>query len=151
MAGTYAVVVTYNRRDLLEQTLAGLEAQTRPPDHIVVIQVESLGFAVLDHVENGREVTPFLNHLPETSLFYRIRASHRIGSADADFAMLTGKAPSREMITYKIRGYPYDNSLPHLLNRLGYRTSSLHGASGRYYGRRPAFEQMGFSQCRRSC
>jgi GT2 family glycosyltransferase len=32
-----AVVVTYNRRDLLEQTLDALEAQTLPPDHIIVI------------------------------------------------------------------------------------------------------------------
>lgn len=32
-----AVVVTYNRRQLLEQTLGGLEAQERLPDHILVI------------------------------------------------------------------------------------------------------------------
>lgn len=32
-----AVVVTYNRRELLEKTLAGLESQERPLDHIVVI------------------------------------------------------------------------------------------------------------------
>ena len=32
-----AVVVTYNRRELLEKTLAGLEAQERPLDHIVII------------------------------------------------------------------------------------------------------------------
>lgn len=33
----YAVVVAYNRRDLLSQTLAGLEAQTRPVDGLVVV------------------------------------------------------------------------------------------------------------------
>ena len=32
-----AIVVTYNRRELLEKTLAGLESQERPLDHIVVI------------------------------------------------------------------------------------------------------------------
>lgn len=32
-----AVVVTYNRRELLEQTLDALEGQTRRPDHVVVI------------------------------------------------------------------------------------------------------------------
>ncbi len=32
-----AVVVTYNRRELLEECLAALAAQTRPPDHILVV------------------------------------------------------------------------------------------------------------------
>ncbi|MFP5417095.1 MAG: glycosyltransferase [Actinomycetes bacterium] len=32
-----AVVVAWNRRDLLAQTLAGLAAQTRPPDAVVVV------------------------------------------------------------------------------------------------------------------
>lgn len=32
-----AVVVTYNRCDLLEKTLAGLEGQERPVDHIIVV------------------------------------------------------------------------------------------------------------------
>ena len=33
----WAVVVTYNRRDLLEQCLDALAAQTRPPDRILVV------------------------------------------------------------------------------------------------------------------
>ena len=32
-----AVVVTYNRRDLLEECLAALAAQTRPPEHVLVV------------------------------------------------------------------------------------------------------------------
>lgn len=32
-----AVVVTFNRRELLEKTLAGLESQERPLDHIIII------------------------------------------------------------------------------------------------------------------
>ncbi|MFZ2428604.1 MAG: glycosyltransferase, partial [Propioniciclava sp.] len=32
-----AVVVAWNRRDLLAENLAGLAAQTRPPDAVVVI------------------------------------------------------------------------------------------------------------------
>jgi GT2 family glycosyltransferase len=33
----WAVVVTYNRRALLEVCLAALDAQTRPPDHVLVV------------------------------------------------------------------------------------------------------------------
>ncbi|HEU5161425.1 MAG TPA: glycosyltransferase family 2 protein [Streptosporangiaceae bacterium] len=32
-----AVVVTHNRRDLLAEALTAVEAQTRPPDHVVVV------------------------------------------------------------------------------------------------------------------
>ncbi len=32
-----AVVVTFNRRDLLEECLAALAAQTRPPEHLLVV------------------------------------------------------------------------------------------------------------------
>ena len=33
----WAVVVTYNRKDLLRQCLQALRAQTRPPDHVLVV------------------------------------------------------------------------------------------------------------------
>ncbi len=36
-AGVWAVVVTYNRKELLRQSLAALAAQTRPPDRILVV------------------------------------------------------------------------------------------------------------------
>src|SRR4051812_43764609 len=33
----YAIVVTHNRRGLLEECLRALEAQTRPPDRVLVV------------------------------------------------------------------------------------------------------------------
>lgn len=134
------------RRGLCSDKLTPLEPSLPLPERLVVVQVESLGFAILGYRANGKEVTPFLNRLHERSMFYRIRASHRIGSADADFAMLMGAEPSRDMNTYKIRRYPYEDALPELLRRLGYEAVALHGASGRFYARRGPFEEMGFSR-----
>ena len=33
----WAVVVTYNRKELLRECLVALRAQTRPPDHVLVV------------------------------------------------------------------------------------------------------------------
>src|SRR5437867_8578812 len=47
-----AVVVTHDRRDLLRECLAGLEAQTRPPDTILVVDNASTdGTAAMLHGE----------------------------------------------------------------------------------------------------
>ena len=100
---------------------------------------------MLGHEANGQQVTPFLNRLREQSLFYRIAAARYIGSADADFVMLSGVMPSTRIITYNIPNYPYENTLPQFLARYGYRTVAFHGNTGNFYNRRNAFKKMNFS------
>lgn len=62
-----AVVVTYNRRELLARTLAGLEAQERPVDHLVVIDNASTDDTGqwLDQREFALPAT--VRHLPENT------------------------------------------------------------------------------------
>jgi GT2 family glycosyltransferase len=60
--GVCAVVVTYNRRDLLVQCLEHLERQSRPPDRILVVDnASSDGTAELLDAREGVDVM----HLPE--------------------------------------------------------------------------------------
>ena len=115
-------------------------------DRVVMIQVESLDWGVLDFRVGGREVTPFLNALRRRSLFYKMEAFHLHGSADADFMAMNGRMPSPDRVTYTIPGYPWEGGLPHFLKPLGYRSSFFHGVTGAYYSRRPAFEAMGFDR-----
>ena len=112
--------------------------------HLVIVQVESLGFDLIGAVVDGREVMPFLDRLRDESLFYRVKSPRHHGSADADFVMLSGVPPSPDAITYNIAGYPYDDTLPMFLARMGYEVSALMGDPGRFYNRRPAYEKMGF-------
>ncbi len=111
---------------------------------LVMIQVESLDFEVIHKKVGGKELTPFLNQLAISSIFYKARAIHFNGSADADFSMLTSQHPSTDIVTYKILDYPYENTLPQKLNELGYFTAAYHGIHGDFFNTKNAFANMGF-------
>lgn len=131
--------VNYNR-------LTPIEADIPIHKRLVILQAESLDFNILGYKVDGAAVTPFLNRLRDVSMFYRVRAIHFNGSADADFATLNGVTGSKHENTYMIPGYPYENTTPQLLARCGFSTTSFHGHSGQFYRRRPAFEKMGFAE-----
>ncbi len=130
----------------LPDRLAGKEYVPRAENHVVLLQVESLGFFLPTYKVNGRFVLPYLHSLMERSMFFKVHALHVLGSCDADFSTLCGKRPSNIMINYALLKYPYTNCLPSLANRYGYRSVSLHGHNGRFYNRRYAFEKMGFDE-----
>ena len=132
------------RRQDASDKLSPQEADIPIGDHVVVMQCESLDFNLLDHSENGKVLTPFLNELKKTSLFYRIETMHSQGTADADFAAVCGYPPSADVITYNIPNYPYENTLPQMLRKFGFHTQALHGYWGSFYNRRFAFQKCGF-------
>jgi phosphoglycerol transferase MdoB-like AlkP superfamily enzyme len=126
--------------------LSPVESPITVHNRLIIIQVESLDFNVLGFEIGGQEVTPFLNRLQQQSLFYRVAGARHIGSADADFVMLSGVMPSTRIITYNIPNYPYENTLPQFLSQYGYRTAAFHGNTGNFYNRRDAFEKMGLAE-----
>lgn len=124
--------------------LTPIEAPIQIRDRLVLLQVESLDWAVLELRVHGREVTPALNRLAHSSMLFAVQAHKWTGSLDADFTALMGRLPSADVPTYKIPGYSYRGSLPEQLGALGYHTTAIHGVSGEFFNRRPAYEQMGF-------
>ena len=134
------------QREIVLDRLTPIESPITIHRRLIIIQAESLDFNVLGYKVNGQPVTPFLNRLREQSLFYRIAAARYIGSADADFVMLSGVMPSTRIITYNIPNYPYENTLPQFLSHYGYRTAAFHGNTGNFYNRRNAFKKMKFSE-----
>jgi phosphoglycerol transferase MdoB-like AlkP superfamily enzyme len=97
----------------------------------------------LGYKVDGVEVTPFLNQLKDRSMYFRVRANHDFGSADADFALLNGVLGSPDANSWLIRGYPYANTTPQLLAQRGYKTTAFHGNTGSFYNRREAYEKLG--------
>ncbi|MFN8653190.1 MAG: LTA synthase family protein [Gemmatimonadales bacterium] len=126
--------------------LTPIETPAPVADRVVFLQVESLDWAVLDFRIRGEEVTPAINRHARRGMTYAVQADKRTGSLDADFTMLMGRPPSADVPTYKIQGYPYAGSLIQRLRELGFATTSVHGVSGEFFSRRPAFEKMGFDR-----
>lgn len=129
-------------RDLLTPVEAPLPMHER----VIFLQVESLDLAAIDFRIDGREVTPRLNALRDTSMFYAVQSVKMTGSADADFTALMGKLPSIDVPNYKILGFPYDDSLVHRLNARGVETLAIHNVTGDFFNRRESFGEIGFDE-----
>jgi hypothetical protein len=112
--------------------------------HIVVLQLESVGWNAMRHRIRGERVMPGLFALAERSLCWRLPAYHLHGTADMDFAALTGVAPCDDKLSYSIAGLDYGQALPQVLRTHGYRTEVLHGNGGDFYSRQTNFARMGF-------
>ncbi|MDR1268555.1 MAG: sulfatase-like hydrolase/transferase [Planctomycetaceae bacterium] len=125
--------------------LTPLETPLELPRQIVVVQVETLDFTIIERKFNEKIVTPFLNELKKQSFFYKVNTFHYHGSADADFAFLARREPSRHLLNYKIKTYPYDDALPHKFNECGYKNYSFHNANRLYFNRHSAFQKMGIT------
>lgn len=113
---------------------------------IVFLQVERLDWTLLDFRIRGEEVTPNLNAQLRRAMRYAVRPERCLGSSDADFIMLTGLLPSSDLPTWKLREYPFADTLVERMRAMGFGTTVVHGASGEVFGRRSAFTRMGFDR-----
>ncbi|MDR2754798.1 MAG: LTA synthase family protein [Planctomycetaceae bacterium] len=122
-----------------------LHHEYHPPHewkNIVILQVESLDYAVIRLKKEGKEVIPFINSLLDQSLNYRIWTQPSYGSATADFVMLNGCLPAKGLFNYNIPSYSFPLSLPAFLKEHGYQTFAVHGVRGSFYNRQQAFNAM---------
>ena len=126
--------------------LSATEGKWPLGSHIAVVQLESVGWDVLNLKINGHEVTPYLNRLARLSRVFRIQAYHNVGSADMDYAVLSGGTPSPWVISYEVPGLTYVNDLPHFMKKHGFHTVAFHGNSGSFFNRRPNYARMGFDE-----
>ena len=134
------------QRALATDRLSAIESPVALTGDVVVLQVESLDWRILNHRVDGRAVTPFLNRLAEDAMLFRIAAIHKNGSGDADFVMLNAVPPSPTLMTYIIDKYPYQNTLPQVAARAGYTSVAFHGNNGRFFERKKTFRRMGFTR-----
>ena len=146
--------VYLNQEQLLQEAVSQRSETTdrlsaiEPPlvltGDVVLIQVESLDWRVLNHHVHGVSVTPYLNRLAKEAMLFKVSAIHMNGSGDTDFVMLNAVPPSPIVMTYTLARYPYHDTLPQVAERAGYTTVAFHGNSGRFFSRAQAFKRMGF-------
>ena len=126
--------------------LAAIEPPLTLMGDVVLLQVESLDWRLLNHCVGGKPVTPFLNRLANEAMLFKIVAVHANGSGDADFVMLNAVPPSPVVMTYTLANYPYHDTLPQLAQCAGYTTAAFHGNSGQFFSRNRAFKRMAFDE-----
>jgi hypothetical protein len=125
--------------------LSPLETPLELGDRVAVVQVESLDWDVIDARARGEWVMPFLRDLKTRSMLYAVCPAHETGTSDADFTLLTGSMPNGRIAPFKVENFPYRDTLPQVARQRGYSCIAMHGNTGNFFYRRPAYERMGFS------
>lgn len=141
--------------DLRVQMQQDLIKISRIPDHIYLIQAESLTTKALFSQKKDKPIMPFLKSRIEdsNSLFFEDKNHyHCLGSANTDFMMMSGMSlECRQTHTLIFYSYPsqiYKNikTLGHLFKEKGYQTAFLHGYQGHFFNRSQHYKQMGFDR-----
>jgi hypothetical protein len=134
------------RRDFKSDQLTPVEIPLQIEPRLVIIQAESLDQNVIGYSANGKVVTPFLNRLRDSAMYFRVKVFHFQGSCDSDFTMLEGVAATPAVNAYNMPSYPFEHSLPDILQQHGFQAVALHGYHSAFYNRGAAFQKMGFKR-----
>ncbi|MFA6940300.1 MAG: LTA synthase family protein [Clostridiaceae bacterium] len=114
--------------------------------NLLVIQVESLENFVIDKKENGQEITPTLNKIKKNSLYFsNYNEQIRNGtSSDTDLMTNTSIYPVTSGSTFFRFPANYYNSLPLILQDMGYSTYAIHPDKGAYWNWMSGLKGIGF-------
>lgn len=118
--------------------------------NLIVVQVESLENFVIGHSVAGQEITPVLNGLLPSSLYFTTiyDQAHEGLSSDSDLMINTSVYPVRKGSTFFRFPDTSNNSLPRILREAGYRkTIAMHPDPGAYWNWRNALIAIGFDAC----
>ena len=116
--------------------------------NLIIIQVESLENFIINQKVNGQEVTPNLNRLLGNSFYFSnfYEQVNNGTSVDADLMTNTSVYPVRTGATFfRFPNNTY-NSLPKLLQGVGYSTLAIHPDKASYWNWVPALTSIGFER-----
>ncbi|MFW2489814.1 LTA synthase family protein [Clostridium chromiireducens] len=116
--------------------------------NLIYIQVESLESFVIGKKINGKEITPNLNKLIQTSLYFpnTFEQVNEGTSSDADLMVNTSMLPLRQGSTFFRYPNTNYNSLPNLLEKEGYSTTAIHPDKGSFWNYANGLIGIGFDK-----
>lgn len=116
--------------------------------NLIVIQVESLENFVINQKVNGQEITPNINRLLTNSFYFPnyYEQVYNGTSSDADLMTNTSVYPVRSGATFFRFPYNTYNSLPKMLQGIGYNTTAIHPDKGSFWNWMPALTSIGFQR-----
>lgn len=131
-----------------------LSDAAKRPDHlpslvnanVLMVQVESLDFALLNMDVNGQAVMPTLRGLSQQFwLFHHFYAQHSGGgSSDAELSSMTGLLPLKSALGLGSRNLARLPSLASRLGERGYTKAIFHANSLAFFHRYSAYQLLGF-------
>lgn len=117
--------------------------------NLLIIQWESLEQFAVDERADNQEITPNLNKLLNSSMYFNnyFEQVNEGTSSDADLMTNTSVYPLRQGSTFF--RYPDDKykSLPKLFESMGYSTKAIHPDKGAFWNWMPALKSIGFQKC----
>ncbi|MGG7059963.1 LTA synthase family protein [Clostridium tertium] len=132
------------KEDLPDNEYAGmLEGK-----NLLVIQVESLESFIIGKEINGQKITPVLNNLINTGLYFpNIYEQVNEGtSSDSDLMINTSMFPLRRGSTFFRYPATTYNSLPNLLEEMNYETIAIHPDKGSFWNYVNGLKGIGFNK-----
>ncbi len=116
--------------------------------NVIVIHAESLQRFTIGMELNGREVTPNINKLVKSGMYFNnFYAQVGVGtSSDTEFTYATGLLPSNNgtvFVNYYNNKYV---TMQKLLNNKGYYVFSMHGNVGDFWNRETMHMNMGYDK-----
>lgn len=114
--------------------------------NLIVIQIESFENFVINEKVDGEEITPNLNKLLKHSIYFpSIHDQVNEGnSSDSDLMINTSIFPIRKGSTFFRYPNTTYNSMPNLLEEMGYSSTSLHPDKGSYWNYAAGLKGIGF-------
>jgi len=116
--------------------------------NLIYIQVESLESFVIGQKINGTEITPNLNKLVQSSLYFP-NTSEQVNegtSSDADLMVNTSMLPLRSGSTFFRYPNTNYNSIPNILEDEGYATHAIHPDKGSFWNYANGLLGIGFDK-----
>lgn len=116
--------------------------------NLVVIQLEAIQEFVINNSVNGREITPNLNKLVASSIYFDNYYYQTAGggTSDAEFAANVSMFPMKEGAVYIRKPGNYYYSLPIRLKEEGYSTLAMHGYKPGFWNRSVIYKNLGFDE-----
>ena len=116
--------------------------------NLLVIQVESLESFIINKEINGQAITPIMNQLINTGLYFpNIYEQVNEGtSSDADLMINTSMFPLRRGSTFFRYPNTKYNSLPLLLEEKNYETIAIHPDKGSFWNYANGLKGIGFNK-----
>jgi lipoteichoic acid synthase len=116
--------------------------------NLIYIQVESLETFVIGQKINGKEITPNLNKLIQTSLYFpnTFEQVNEGTSSDADLMVNTSMLPLRQGSTFFRYPNTNYNSMPNILESEGYSSVAIHPDRGSFWNIANGLTGIGFDK-----